>query len=130
VVQLDILCGKKAGTTFVARRFPFQIGRAPDCPLALDDSGVFDRHATLTIHRRESIVLSIQQGALASLNGEPIQTAALKNGDVIGLGAAKLRFTLASARQRSQRWREIATWIGLGLLCAAQIAIIYFLIDY
>jgi pSer/pThr/pTyr-binding forkhead associated (FHA) protein len=129
VIQLDILSGKKAGASFVARRFPFRIGRAPDSGLTLEDSGVFDRHATLTVHRRESIVLSIQEGALATLNDEPIQTAALKNGDVLGFGAAKLRFTLSSARQRNQRWREVATWIGLGLLCAAQVAIIYLLIE-
>lgn len=114
----------------MARRFPFQIGRAQDCGLALEESGVFDRHATLTVHRREAIVLSIQQGALATLNGDPIQTAALKNGDIIELGAAKLRFTLAEAKQRSQRWREVATWIALGLLCAAQIAIIYLLLNF
>jgi pSer/pThr/pTyr-binding forkhead associated (FHA) protein len=129
VVQLDILSGKKAGTSFVARRFPFQIGRAADSTLPLDDSGVFDRHATLTVHRRESVVLSVQPGALASLNGDPVQTAALKNGDVIELGGAKLRFTLAAARQRNQRWREVATWIGLALLCAAQVGVIYLLIE-
>lgn len=129
MVQLDILSGKKAGTSFVARRFPFQIGRAADSTLPLDDSGVFDRHATLTVHRRESVVLSVQPGALASLNGDPVQTAALKNGDVIELGGAKLRFTLAVARQRNQRWREVATWIGLALLCAAQVGVIYLLIE-
>lgn len=129
MVQLDILSGKKAGASFVARRFPFRIGRAPDSALPLEDSGVFERHATLSVHRRQSIVLSIQEGALATLNDAPIQTAALKNGDVIGLGGARLRFTLAPARQRNQRWREVATWIVLALLCAAQIALIYLLLD-
>jgi pSer/pThr/pTyr-binding forkhead associated (FHA) protein len=129
VVQLDILSGKKAGASFVARRFPFQIGRAAGAGLVLEDSGVFDRHATLTVHRRESIALTIEEGALASLNGDPIQTAALKNGDVIQLGAAKVRFTIAAARQRSQGWREVATWIGLGLICMAQVGIIYLLLE-
>ena len=129
MVQLDILSGKKAGATFAARRFPFQIGRAVGSGLVLEDSGVFDRHATLSLHRRESIALSIQPGALASVNGEPIQTASLKSGDVIELGAAKLRFSIAAARQRSQRWREVAIWIGLALICAAQVAIIYLLLE-
>jgi hypothetical protein len=129
VVQLDILSGKKAGTSIVARRFPFQVGRAPGSALSLDDGGVWDRHAALSIHRRESVVLSIQDGAIATLNGDPVQTAALKNGDVIGIGAVKLRFSLCAARQRNQRWREIATWVGLALICAAQIAIIYLLVE-
>jgi pSer/pThr/pTyr-binding forkhead associated (FHA) protein len=129
VVQLDILAGKKAGATVVARRFPFQIGRAAGSGLVLDDSGVFDRHATLTVHRRESIALSLEPGALANVNGDPIQTAALKNGDVIQLGGATVRFTIAAARQRSQRWREVAIWIGLGLICATQVAIIYLLLE-
>ena len=42
MVQLDILSGRKAGTSIVARRFPFHIGRASDSSLSLDDGGVWD----------------------------------------------------------------------------------------
>jgi pSer/pThr/pTyr-binding forkhead associated (FHA) protein len=129
VVQLDILSGKKAGTTVVARRFPFQIGRAADSPLPLDDAGVWERHGTLAVHHGETIVLSVNEGALATVNGDPVKTAELKNGDVITLGAARVRFTLSPARQRNQTWREAATWIMLVLLCLGQGAIIYLLLD-
>jgi pSer/pThr/pTyr-binding forkhead associated (FHA) protein len=129
VVQLDIVSGKKAGTTIIARRFPFQIGRAADAALSLDDSGVWERHGTLTLHRGESIVLSVHEGALATVNADPIRTAELKNGDVITLGAARVRFTLSPARQRNQTWREAVTWILLVLLCLGQGAIIYLLLD-
>ena len=74
-------------------------------------------------------MLNVQQDALATVNGAPMQTASLKNGDVIEFGAVKLRFSLSAARQRSQRWREIALWIGLGLVFAGQIAIIYLLME-
>lgn len=129
MVQLDILAGKKAGTSIVARRFPFQVGRAPDSGLPLDDSGVWERHLTFNLHRGASVVLNVQPEALATLNGSPTQTAALKSGDLIEFGAAKVRFSLSPARQRSQRWREIALWLGLGLVFAAQVAIIYLLLE-
>jgi len=129
VVQLDILSGKKAGTSIVARRFPFHIGRASDSSLSLDDGGVWERHATLTLHRRESVVLSVHEGALATVNGDSVQTAALKSGDVIGLGGASVRFALSPARQRSQTWREVLTWIALALLCLGQVALIYLLME-
>jgi pSer/pThr/pTyr-binding forkhead associated (FHA) protein len=129
VIQLDILSGKKAGTSIVARRFPFRVGRSSDSALLLDDGGVWDRHLTFNSHRGSAVVLNVQQDALATVNGAPMQTASLKNGDVIEFGAVKLRFSLSAARQRSQRWREIALWVGLGLVFAGQIAIIYLLME-
>jgi hypothetical protein len=130
VIQLEILSGKKAGTSVVARRFPFCVGRSADAGLVLDDGGVWDNHLTLDVHRDSSVVLSLQQNALASVNGVPSsQTAVLKNGDIIEFGAARLRFGFSSARQRSQRWREIALWFGLGLLCLSQVALIYLLME-
>jgi hypothetical protein len=129
VIQLDILSGKKAGTSIVARRFPFQIGRSVDSALLLEDAGVWDRHLTLNAHRASAVVLNVQQDALATVNGATTQTASLKNGDMIEFGAVKLRFSLSAARQRSQRWREVALWVGLGLVFAAQVAIIYLLME-
>ena len=130
MVQLEILSGKKAGTSVVARRFPFRVGRSPDASLALDDGGVWDNHLAFEVHRDSSVVLNVQQNALATINGAPSsQTAILKNGDVIEFGAVKVRFGFSPARQRSQRWREIALWIGLGALCVAQVALIYLLLE-
>jgi hypothetical protein len=129
VIQLDILSGKKAGTSIVARHFPFHVGRLPDSGLPLDDAGVWDRHLVFNLHRGSAVVLNVQPNALATLNGAPVQTAPLKNGDLVELGAAKLRFGLSAAPQRSQKWREVALWLGLALVIAAQVAIIYLLMD-
>src|SRR5258705_13119353 len=104
----------------VARGFPFQTGRAADSSLPLEDNGVWERHATLNVHRGESVVLSVNEGALATVNGDPVRTAELKNGDVIPPGGAGVRFTLSAARQLNQTWREAATWILLVLLCLGQ----------
>ncbi len=129
MIQLDILSGKKAGTSIVARRFPFQVGRISDSGLPLDDPGVWDRHLVFNLHRGSAVVLNVQPNALATLNGAPVQTAPLKSGDLVEFGAVKLRFSLSAAPQRSQTWREVALWIGLGLVFAAQVAIIYALMD-
>lgn len=129
MIQLDILSGKKAGASIVARRFPFQAGRSPDSGLLLDDAGVWDRHLVFNVHRGSSVVLNVQANALATVNGAPAQTAALRNGDIVEFGAVKLRFALSPAPQRSQRWREVALWVGLGLIFAIQVAAIYLLLE-
>jgi len=129
VIQLDILSGRKAGASIVARRFPFQVGRSSDSGFALDDQGVWDRHLIFNLHRGSAVVLNVQANALATVNGAAVQTAPLKNGDLIELGAVKLRFSLSAASQRSQRWREVALWVGLGLIFAVQVAIIYLLLE-
>jgi hypothetical protein len=75
------------------------------------------------------VVLNVQANALATVNGSPVQTAPLKSGDLVDFGVVKLRFSLSAARQRSQRWREIALWVGLGLIFGVQVAIIYLLLE-
>jgi hypothetical protein len=75
------------------------------------------------------VVLNVQQDALATVNGTPTQTASLKNGDLVEFGVVKLRFSLSAAAQRSQRWREVALWMGLGIVFAVQVAIIYLLME-
>ena len=129
MIQLDILSGKKAGASIVARRFPFQAGRAPGSGLPLEDDGVWDRHLVFNLHRGSAVVLNVQANALTTVNGVPVQTASLKNGDLVEFGAVKLRFSLSPARQRSQRWREVALWLGLALIFVAQLATIYWLME-
>jgi hypothetical protein len=126
MVQLQILCGKKAGLQFVSLRFPIQVGRSPQADLSLDDPGVFALHFEIRCHGRE-LICEAQPNALVNINGKPIQRAALRSGDVIGLGASRIAFALAPARQASLLPREWLTWIALAGLCLAQVALIYML---
>ena len=128
MVQFNILTGKKAGAQPAARRFPFRIGRAPGNDLQLDDDGIWDQHLTLEFNRQKGFTLATASNALAAINGEPVQTAILRNGDVITLGSAKLQFWLAAARQHSLRLREAFVWGLLVAITAAQFALIYWLI--
>jgi pSer/pThr/pTyr-binding forkhead associated (FHA) protein len=125
MVQFDILSGKKAGAQSAARRFPFRVGRAPGNELQLDDDGIWDQHLTLGFDRQKGFTLATAPSALATVNGEPVQTAILRSGDVITVGSAKLQFWIAAARQRSLRWREAFVWVLLAVIVAGQFALIY-----
>ena len=127
MIQLNILCGKKAGARWVTRRFPVRIGRAPNAELCLDDDGVWDYHLEIGLRPREGFVLSVQSGARASINAQPVEQVFLRNGDLIELGAARLQFSLSPTRPRGLRWREILTWLALAALCLGQVALIYWL---
>lgn len=129
MVQFHILSGKKAGTEWMARRFPFGVGRSSPAELILDDNGVWDRHLQVDLRRDEGVVLEGAPEALVSINGNRVANAVLRNGDIIELGSVKLRFSLSPTRQRSLRIREVLTWIALGLLCVAQVTLIYWLIS-
>jgi len=127
MVQFKILSGKKAGSLWEARRFPVRIGRAANANLSIEEAGVWDDHLRVTVES-EGFVLETQGGALASVNSQPVQRAALRNGDVIEMGSAKLQFWLSEARQRGQGFREAFVWTLVVVVCLAQIALVYWLL--
>jgi pSer/pThr/pTyr-binding forkhead associated (FHA) protein len=128
MVQLEILSGKKAGTQWVARHFPVRLGRAAAADLCLEDGGVWDQHLELGFDPPRGFVLAVQPDALATVNGEPVREAVLRNGDCIEIGSVKLRFWLGETRQAGLRIREGLTWIALAAITAGQIALIYWLL--
>lgn len=127
MVVLEVVAGRQAGRKHAAGRFPWLIGRSAGADLQLEEPGVFDRHLELRLNDAEAFELSVGPGAVALVNGQPVREARLRNGDLIELGAVKLRFWLAEIRQRPQRWRELLTWAGLVALPLVQIALIYWL---
>jgi predicted component of type VI protein secretion system len=127
VIQLNILSGEKAGTVWVARRFPVRIGRSPAADLQLAEDGVWDQHLQLDFKPRDGFFLTTQPNALATLNGQPVQQSRLHNGDALEMGALKMRFWLSQTRQTGLRLREALTWAAIAALCLAQIALIYWL---
>jgi hypothetical protein len=128
MIQLQVVRGGAPASTHTIRRFPCLIGRAAEAQFRVEGEGVWDRHLELQLHVPEGFELTVQPPALASLNGQPFQSALLHNGDLIELGSVKLRFWLAEPTQRSLRAREWFTWISLGALCVGQITLIYWLV--
>jgi len=128
MVQLRILSGKKAGATYVARRFPVRIGRSAGSELRLEEDGVWDQHARLDCDPRVGFVLTTGSGALATINGAPVERTVLRNGDAIGLGSSRIQFWLGESRQTGLRFREGLTWVAIAAISLAQVALIYWLV--
>jgi hypothetical protein len=74
----------------------------------------FGRLTAKSIGGSEGLVLEVEPGALASVNGVPTPGALLRNGDMITLGGVTLRFSLSPIQQSSAALREWLTWIALG----------------
>jgi pSer/pThr/pTyr-binding forkhead associated (FHA) protein len=129
MIQLNVLSGKKAGGQTVVRHFPFRIGRAPQNDLQLEDDGVWDSHLTLELQRdNKRFTLAVAPDALATVNNQAIQTAPLRNGDIISFGSVKMQFWLAAVKQRGLRLRELFVWLILIAVTAAQFFLIYWLL--
>ena len=130
MVQLKILSGKQAGQTFMARRFPFQVGRAADQDLTMDEPGVWDRHLDIHFEAGAGFIATPQGEALLTINGEAVsEQTRLCNGDTIGIGGAQLQFWLGETRQSGLRLREWLVWSGIALVTIVQVALIYWLLQ-
>lgn len=125
MVQLKVISGKMAGTEHSARHFPFRLGRGAGSNLRLEEPGVWDSHAELSLDAARSFVLRAQSEALLAVNGRPCRETMLHNGDEIDLGALKLRFWIGPTRQRSLQLRECLVWSTLALITLAQLALVY-----
>ena len=128
MVQLKVLSGKRAGMTWVARRFPVRVGRSGAMDLQLEEVGVWDQHLQLDFDPAEGIVLSVQQNALASVNGQPVDHAVLRNGDAIEIGSLRMQFWLSETRQEGLRLREGLTWAGIAAISLGQVGLIYWIL--
>ena len=128
MVQFKILSGKKAGSSWETRRFPVRIGRSAGSDLQLEEAGVWDDHLKVGLEPKEGFMAETQANAFASLNGQPIQRAALRNGDTLEIGSIKLQFWLSEAPQRGQAVREAFVWSMISLVCLGQIAVVYWLL--
>ncbi len=129
MVRLNILAGKKAGTTWVARHFPVRIGRSAEADLRLEEKGVWDQHIEIDLDQTEGFVLNAQGEAAARVNGRGVERAVLHNGDGIEVGSVKLQFWLGETRQGGLRLREWLTWMGIGALSLGQVGLIWWLMQ-
>jgi len=71
---------------------PLHIGRGLAAELRLDDSSVSRRHAILVPRSRGARILDDRSSNGTFVNGRRVQQSELRNGDVIVLGRAVLRY--------------------------------------
>lgn len=129
MVQFKILSGKKAGTAWVARRFPVRVGRSREADLVLEEDGVWDQHLLVRFVPKQGVVVGAEGEALATVNGEPIREAVLRNGDALEIGSAKLQFWLSETRHRSLGLREALGWGLTGGVVVAEAVLLYWLLQ-
>lgn len=126
MIQFKILSGKMAGSTSVARRFPFRVGRASGSDLVLQEPGVWDDHFHVEFEAGNGFVARPQGDALMTINGAAAREGKLlRNGDSIEIGGTRLQFWLGETRQSGMRFREWSVWAGIALVTITQIALIY-----
>jgi pSer/pThr/pTyr-binding forkhead associated (FHA) protein len=129
MVQFKILSGTKAGTTWVARRFPVRIGRSTTADLQLQESGIWDEHLRLDFQPSAGFILNALPDALVAVNGQTVHETALRNGDLIEIGSLKMQFWLSETRQSGLRLREWLTWFAIAAISFGQVALIYWLLS-
>ena len=127
MVQLKILSGQKAGTTWVARHFPVRVGRSAESDLQVEEPGVWGDHFQINLNPDAGYVLQTCPNALVTTNGQPVESAVLRNGDVLEIASLKNQFWLSAAPQRGLWFREALVWAILAGVCLGQIALIYWL---
>ena len=128
MLQLKILSGQSAGALWSARRFPVRVGRASGNDLQLTEAGVWDKHFEITLNPAEGLILTAQPDATVIVNHKPVQTARLRNGDSIELGAVKLAFRLGETRQSGLWLREWFVWTLVTAVSLGEIVLIYWLL--
>jgi len=105
------------------------VGRSSNAGLKLEDPGVWDEHFTIHLGPDAQLEMHSGPGATSYLNGTPLETSVLRNGDLIKIGAVEMRFGLSPTRQRSFVARELFVWVGLTVISLGQVALIYWLLQ-
>ena|SRR6478609_3035582 len=125
MVQLQILSGKQAGLLWEVRRFPVWVGRGGGVNLRLEDEGIWEQHFELGLDAEIGFNVKIHPGAIISVNQTQVETARLRNGDIITAGAVQIAFRLSATQQRSLRLREWFVWGGLVAVTAGQLVLVF-----
>src|SRR5688572_28806713 len=100
--RLERIAGKTgADETVVAETL--SIGRGEDADLRVFDETASRRHATLRRQGGRVLLEDLGSANGTTLNGARVDRAVLCDGDVIGIGAVRLRFLSASGAERPTR---------------------------
>ncbi|MBM3834052.1 MAG: FHA domain-containing protein [Verrucomicrobia bacterium] len=127
MVQFQILNGRQSGLNHFVNQFPATLGRSHSADICVEGDGIWDQHLEISLDPSHCFTVKTFPNCLASLNGQRFDQSPLRSGDTIEIGSVRMRFWLKQTRQPSLRPREIATWIGLGVLSLGQVALIYWL---
>ncbi len=95
-VTLRVIAGLPAERVFQVSG-ALRVGRHPQCDIVLPDPSVSRNHALLDVHRGDLIVHDAGSTNGTYVNGERVETRALRRGDVVAFGKTQLRVEDAGA---------------------------------
>lgn len=128
MVLLQVIPDREPSRRLEVKEFPFRIGRSGSNDLQLSDRGIWAEHLVLDLDvTSREIFVSASPEALCLVNGERVTQHNLRSGDVVQVGACKILFNLAPARQRGLHLREGFAWALAALVVVAQVLLIFFL---
>src|SRR5688572_25287093 len=90
--QLKIAEGKDAGKEFLFEQDSVLIGRTPECDVVLYDAGVSRRHCRIFSEGDGYIVEDMGSANGTKVNGAPVKTQPLSDGDKLTLGPVVFAF--------------------------------------
>lgn len=128
MVRLTVLEAGKSARSGIVSRLPCRIGREAASGFRLEAPGVWEGHAVLELRYGEGFFLRTRPEAPVVIEGRSTTEARLRNGDVIEIGGARVVFALSETRQYSFGLREALTWVAVGVLCGAQVALVYWVL--
>lgn len=129
MIRLEILSGKSAGQIILARRFPFQIGRAVSVGLQLAEPGVWERHCQIEYRpAADGFWVKPLGEAQVRVDDVPVEgVTRLHNSSELALGSVRLRFSLADPVPRGLGLREALTTLFLLAVVVGEAWLIYWL---
>jgi len=121
---LTVVKGKQQGHSIDIKKYPFVIGKNQEAHLRLSDAGIWDDHLAIDLTPGESPTVKRMGDGSVSVNSEPIESMTLRNGDIITIGAAQLRFNSTPAKRKSLVFQNSASWIALILVVILEIFLV------
>jgi hypothetical protein len=70
----------------------------------------------------EGLVVSVEKGAIATLDDRPVERHRLRHGEELRVGAVRIQFVVSPPARRSLVAWELALWVLLAGVVVAQFA--------
>ncbi|MCL2492391.1 MAG: DUF3662 and FHA domain-containing protein [Coriobacteriia bacterium] len=85
------------GTITIGEQDLYTIGRKENCDIRLEDSAASRLHATLTFNDTNWVITDNESTNTTQINGQPITSKSLVDGDIITIGTTQFTYRLGEA---------------------------------
>ncbi len=94
---IQFLEGSLQGQSFEVDHLGATLGSSNRCELQVADTGVAQKHLTLTHEKGQWVLRDLRTKQGTTVNQQPVRETLLGNGDVVRLGSASFRFRLSGS---------------------------------